>query len=211
MIKNLIWDFDGTLFDTYPAFTQAFVSALAGYGYSVDETDVLHLARIGLGYCTTELATRYHLSQEDVGQAFQVHYSQIDLEKQFLMPGALNVCEFIASSGGVNVIVTHRGRKSTLALLRAHVVRDLFQDLITAEDGFPKKPDPAGIEAIIQRNSLVKDNSLVIGDRNLDVEAGNAAGVRTCIFGEKDQNIVANYHVSNLKELHESVLVENVE
>ncbi|MGB3717310.1 MAG: HAD-IA family hydrolase [Candidatus Promineifilaceae bacterium] len=211
MIKNLIWDFDGTLFDTYPAFTQAFVSALAGYSHSVDETDVLHLARIGLGQCTTELATRYHLSQEDVGKAFQAHYSQIDLEKQVLMPGALDVCKFIASSGGVNVIVTHRGRKSTLALLRAHDVRDLFQDLITADDGFPKKPDPAGIEAIIQRNGLVKDYSLVVGDRELDVEAGSAAGVRTCIFGENDQSIVANYHVSILQELYEIVLTENVD
>ncbi len=211
MIKNLIWDFDGTLFDTYPAFTQAFVSALAGFGHFVDQTYVLRLARIGLGHCTTKLATRYDLDVEDIMQAFQVDYSMIDFEKQPLMPGALDVCKFILSNSGVNVIVTHRGRKSTLALLRAHVVRDLFQDLITADDGFPKKPDPAGIEAIIQRNSLVKDNSLVIGDRNLDVEAGNAAGVRTCIFGEKDQIIAANYHVSNLKELHESLLVENVE
>ncbi len=211
MIRNLIWDFDGTLFDTYPAFAQAFISALAGYGHSVNETDVLHLARIGLGYCTTELATRYHLSQEDVGQAFQAHYSQIKLEKQVLMPGALDVCKFIAWNGGVNVIVTHRGRKSTLALLRAHVVRDLFQDLITADDGFPKKPDPAGMETIIKRNGLVKDFSLVVGDRELDIEAGIAAGVRTCVLGENKQNIVADYHVSNLLELYEIVLTENVE
>jgi phosphoglycolate phosphatase-like HAD superfamily hydrolase len=172
---------------------------------------VLHLARIGLGYCTTELATRYHLSQEDVGQAFQAHYSQIKLEKQVLMPGALDVCKFIAWNGGVNVIVTHRGRKSTLALLRAHVVRDLFQDLITADDGFPKKPDPAGMETIIKRNGLVKDFSLVVGDRELDIEAGIAAGVRTCVLGENKQNIVADYHVSNLLELYEIVLTENVE
>ena len=28
MIKYLIWDLDGTLFDTYPAFTDAFLAAL---------------------------------------------------------------------------------------------------------------------------------------------------------------------------------------
>ncbi len=32
MIRNLIWDLDGTLLDTYPAMTGAFVSALAELG-----------------------------------------------------------------------------------------------------------------------------------------------------------------------------------
>ncbi len=211
MIKNLIWDLDGTLFDTYPAFTQAFVSALAGYGHFVDQAYVLRLARIGLGHCTTKLATRYDLAEEDIMQAFHAEYSRIDFEKQTLMPGALDVCKYILSSSGVNVIVTHRGKKSTLALLRTHGVLHLFQDLITADDGFPKKPDPASIEAIIQRNDLVKDYSLIVGDRELDVEAGSAAGVSTCILGEGDQNTTTTYHVSNLHELYEILLVENAE
>ncbi len=211
MIKNLIWDLDGTLFDTYPAFTQAFVSALAGYGHFVDQAYVLRLARIGLGHCTTKLATRYDLAEEDIMQAFQAEYSRIDIEKQMLMPGALDVCKFILSNSGVNVIVTHRGKKSTRDLLRTHGVQHLFQDFITGDHGFPRKPDPAGIEAIIQRNNLVEDDSLVVGDRELDVEAGSAAGVRTCILGDGDQNTTTTYHVSNLHELYEILLVENAE
>ena len=211
MIKNLIWDLDGTLFDTYPAFTQAFVSVITGYSQSVDETNVLRLARIGLGYCATQLATQYNLSEEDIMQGFQAEYSKIDFETQMLMPGALDVCKFILSNSGVNVIVTHRGKKSTLGLLRTHGVQHLFQDLITGDDGFPKKPDPAGIKTIIQRNNLAEDDSLVVGDRGLDAEAGRLAGVRTCILGYGDKNTTTTYHVSNLHELFEILLVENAE
>jgi HAD superfamily hydrolase (TIGR01549 family) len=211
IIKNLIWDLDGTLFDTYPAFTQAFVSVFTGYGHSVDETNVFRLAHIGLGHCATQLATQYNLSEEDIVQAFQAEYSRIDFEKQMLMPGALDVCKFILSNSGSNVIVTHRGKKSTLALLRTHGVQHLFQDLIAGDDGFPRKPDPAGIKAIIQRNNLAEDDSLVVGDRELDAKAGRLAGVRTCILGDGDQNITTPYHVSNLHELYEILLVENAE
>jgi HAD superfamily hydrolase (TIGR01549 family) len=209
MIKNLIWDLDGTLFDTYPAFTQAFVSALAGYGHFVNRTYVLQLARIGLGHCTTKLAIRYDIAEEEIMQAFQAEYSRIDFEKQMLMPGALDVCTFISRNSGVNVIVTHRGKKSTLALLRTHGVQHLFQDLITGDDGFPRKPDSAGIKAIILRNNLIEDDSLVVGDRELDSEAGRLAGVRTCILGDGNQNTTTTYHVSNLHELYEILLVEN--
>jgi phosphoglycolate phosphatase-like HAD superfamily hydrolase len=211
MIKNLIWDLDGTLFDTYPAFTQAFVSALAGYGHFIDQTYVLRMARIGLGHCATKLATRYDLAEEDIMQAFQAKYSRIDFKKQLLMPGALDVCKFILSKSGANVILTHRGKKSTLALLRTHGVQHLFQDIITGDDGFPRKPNSAGMEAIMQRNNLVEDDSLVIGDRELDAEAGRLAGVRTCILGDEGRNIMSTYHVSNLHELYEVLLVENAE
>ena len=32
MIRNIIWDADGTLFDTYPAIASAFKAALADLG-----------------------------------------------------------------------------------------------------------------------------------------------------------------------------------
>jgi phosphoglycolate phosphatase-like HAD superfamily hydrolase len=36
MYKNIIWDFDGTLFDSYPAIAGAFLSALLDHGTTGD-------------------------------------------------------------------------------------------------------------------------------------------------------------------------------
>jgi phosphoglycolate phosphatase-like HAD superfamily hydrolase len=77
----------------------------------------------------------------------------------------------------------------------------LFRDLISGDDGFPKKPDPAGIEAIVKRNDLDKDVSMVIGDRAVDIEAGRLAGLRTCLLGPDDQGIEPTYRVADLGEL----------
>jgi phosphoglycolate phosphatase-like HAD superfamily hydrolase len=209
MIKNLIWDFDGTLFDTYPAFTQAFVSALARCGHPVDPICISHLARVGLVHCAAQLADRYGCAKETVMRIFQEEYSLISYEQQGPMPCALDLCRYIIGCSGCNVIVTHRSRQSTIALLRAYGVEHLFRDTITGDDDFPRKPHSGGIEAIVERNELAKEHTLVIGDRELDAIAGKLAGLRTCILGHDDRGVSATYSVSNLDELRQIILSEN--
>lgn len=210
MIKNLIWDFDGTLFDTYPAFTGAFVSALNRYGHPVNSDEVLRLARVGLSHCAAQLGERYDLTKEELVQAFQEEYSAIDYEKQSPMPYALHLCRYIMGCLGCNFIVTHRGRQSTAAILRAHDVENLFQDIVAGDDGYPRKPDPAGMEAIVMRNGLDKEETIAIGDREIDAEAGKLVGLRTCILGRGDREFTATYFVSNLSELKQIIMSENV-
>ena len=41
MFTDIIWDFDGTLFDTYPPMTEAFKRALNDLGYDDDEKHIL--------------------------------------------------------------------------------------------------------------------------------------------------------------------------
>ena len=37
--RNLIWDFDGTLYDTYPQVATAMVAALADFNHPVDAAE----------------------------------------------------------------------------------------------------------------------------------------------------------------------------
>ncbi len=49
MIENLIWDFDGSLFNTYPAMVRLFRKALAIHGYDASEDEILSLMKETLG------------------------------------------------------------------------------------------------------------------------------------------------------------------
>lgn len=46
MLKHFIWDFDGTLFDTYPVLIDVFVDMLESEGQSVDRERVAELMAI---------------------------------------------------------------------------------------------------------------------------------------------------------------------
>jgi phosphoglycolate phosphatase-like HAD superfamily hydrolase len=210
MIRHLIWDMDGTLFDTYPAFTTAFLAVLADYGHYREPEMVIDLARVGLSHCAAALAEAYQLSHSALVQGFSLHYSEIPFTQQPLMPGGQALCANIVSLGGKNVIVTHRQRRSTIGLLEAHGLGTLIADSITGDDGFPKKPDPTGMQVIMARNGIVAHEGLAIGDRVLDIVAGHAAGLRTCLLGEVDSQVQPDYRVDHLDEILKFIQQENL-
>ncbi|MHB1357526.1 MAG: HAD hydrolase-like protein, partial [Anaerolineae bacterium] len=49
---------------------------------------------------------------------------------------------------------------------------------------------------------LERSETLAIGDREIDVAAGKAAGLDTCRFGSAQENTEADYHVSSLAEVY---------
>jgi len=202
MIHYLIWDVDGTLLDTYPAITDAYSLALHDLGAIASPDWIVTLARQSLSYCTARLAQEFGLDRDELAGRFQAHYAATPPEAQPPFPGVTDVCAYVRSVGGDNFIFTHRGRESLLALLAAHNLTGYFTDWLTHDDGYPKKPDPAGFEALIGRHSLRREETLAIGDRDIDVLAGKAAGVHTCLFGGVVTPITADYSVTDFTQLY---------
>ena len=202
MIRNIIWDVDGTLFDTYPAIARAFKAALHDFGKDAASERIEGLARNSLGYCAATLAGEFSLDADAIGEKFNGHYSLIGLDAQRPFRGVKAVCEYICSLGGKNVIVTHRGREGTVQLLAAHNMAGYFAGYLTRDDGYPKKPNPAAFTAIIQIHDLKRDETIAVGDRDIDILAGQAAGLRTCLFGIKTDAVTADLTISDFDELY---------
>jgi phosphoglycolate phosphatase-like HAD superfamily hydrolase len=200
-IRNVIWDVDGTLFDTYPAISRAFRAALNELGRDAPLERITELARESLGRCASTLAAELKLDPERFEAAFDRQYGRIPATDQPPFSGVREVCEHIFAAGGRNVIVTHRGPAGTAELLAAGRLSGYFADCITQANGFPRKPDPAAFNAIIERNGLDRDATLAIGDRDIDVQAGRAAGVVTCLFGSLDRRSDADLVIEDFGEL----------
>ncbi len=203
MIHNLIWDLDGTLLDTYPAMTEAFVAALIDLGWIVDPAQVDSLARQSLGYCAEVLAGETGLDPEEITDRFAEHYRAIPLAQQPPFPGVVEVCRCIVTRGGMNTIITHRGRESAWRLLREHRLDAYFADILGHEDGYPRKPDPAVFMAMIRKHQLKPEETLAIGDRGIDIQAGKAAGLRTCLFGNAESGEAPDLAITDFRQLYE--------
>ena len=205
MIRNIIWDLDGTLFDTYPAIAKAFKAALNDLGHDAPPDWIESLAKISLGHCASILIEKYQLTEEALDQAFDRHYSHTRPAEQPPFPGVRAVCQFVCSLGGKNVIVTHRGCAGMLELLAANQMTDYFAGYLTHDDGYPKKPDPAAFEAILQAHDLKREETIAVGDRDIDIQAGRAAGVFTCLFGDEVEGITADFTVRSFDELYRHI------
>lgn len=113
-----------------------------------------------------------------------------------------NGCEYIDSLGGMNVIVTHREHEGTNELLAANKMIHYFTDCLARDDGYPKKPHPAAFEAMLKTHNLRREETMAIGDREIDVLAGRATGIFTCSFGLGAGRVRADLAISSFDELY---------
>jgi HAD superfamily hydrolase (TIGR01509 family) len=201
VIRNILWDVDGTLFDTYPAITYAISQALNGLGESAALNVIDSLARQSIDLCLATLAQRLSLDTEVLRRRYLAAYAALPLANQPPLPDAAEVCARICQRGGMNVAVTHRDVRSTQALLDAHGLAPLLAGILSVEQGYPRKPDPAMALAALVTFDLDPAVTWMIGDRALDIEAGRAAGVHTCLFGRACAPQPVDLHIEHYSQL----------
>lgn len=201
MIRNIIWDVDGTLFDTYPAIAEAFRLAVKDLGHDAPIERITAGAKQSLGYCVSDLANQYGLNENEIGIRFEEYYRLMHPEDQAPFPGVVEICDSICSRGGRNLIITHRGNLGVNELLTAHQMSELFSGQITRDDGYPKKPDPAAFIAFLQQYQLNPAETITVGDRDIDILAGQAAGIVSCLFGANKGNCSPDFSFTQYDEL----------
>jgi len=209
MFRNIIWDVDGTLFDTYPAIARAIKAALNDLGKDESLAQIMALAKQSLNHCGTVLAEKYRLDRVELDHTIEKHFDRITFGENPPFPGVVEICQYICSIGGKNVIVTHRGREGTEGLLTTHKLDEYFSGHITRDDGYPRKPAPAAFEAALAIYHLEREETLTVGDREIDILAGQAAGLFSCFFGDETDGVQADLVISHFSELHTYLVKAN--
>ncbi len=198
---HIIWDLDGTLFDTYPPLIASIEQALGEFQVTVPRSELARLLSDTVAACIEAITARYSL--DPLFEARVAYYQrQVTERDQPPFDGAICLCERFLKAGGQNLIFTHRSRESVLRLLDWYLVEGLFAECLTAEDGYACKPDPAGFNALIARHDLPRPRVLAVGDRTLDIVAGKRAGISTCLFrGEPDPACPPDFTIASFDEL----------
>jgi phosphoglycolate phosphatase-like HAD superfamily hydrolase len=201
-MRYLLWDFDGTLFDTYPALNLAIRTALADFNITEPEDVIAKLLSDTLDNCFNTLVERHQLDATAFDAQIAQHHANVTIRDRPPFPGALRVCQKLIAAGGKNYLFTHRGRTSLYEFLNEFEMADLFADCLCVSDGYPRKPDPAGFIALIEKNNLPRAQVLAVGDRDLDIQAGKGAGIATCLYNaQPSPGVEPDYIISTFEEL----------
>lgn len=176
---NFIWDFDGTLFDSYPHTAAALTQALADNGKRIDANEAEKLLRITVGTAVRH----YGLTDEEYKQFYAYELTDNFEPVIKIYDGVEDAMNRVLKRGGKHFLFTHRDKKA-LELLGKQGILGLFTEVITVENGFPYKPAPDAIEYLVKEHSLDKDKTVMIGDREIDIGSGINAGVHTLFFDE---------------------------
>ena len=180
-IKNMIWDFDGTLVDTYPVMADSFLKAVIELGISASYEDVYRNLKVSL----SEAIEIYSKGDENLKQNIREGFEQYeamtspDVYKPF--DDTLTALTALKNKGIRHFILTHRNA-TTHQILKANGLQDYFVDLVISDDGFKRKPDPEAFTYLIEKHGLNRAETLSVGDRLFDVEAGKNAGIKGCLI-----------------------------
>lgn len=58
----------------------------------------------------------------------------------------------------------------------------ILQTPVTRTDGFPDKPAPDALLAMMARNGVRPEEAAMVGDRDIDIDAGHNAGMSGILF-----------------------------
>jgi phosphoglycolate phosphatase-like HAD superfamily hydrolase len=200
--KHIIWDFDGTLFNTYPHTAQAFLMLLRKE-YLVHENvgEIEMNMRISMRHAYDFYKEKFDINDDFITkfETFRIIY-----ENQNALPNndAYLVCKFIYDQGCFNYLHTHRD-KSALSLLQKHGFKNIFKDFITVENNFQMKPSPDALLHLIEKYKMNIRETLYIGDRGIDLEFSHKAGIKFCLFTPNVNNTLnADFAVQNFSDLY---------
>ncbi len=197
-MKNYIWDFDGMLFDSYPHITSAFIKTLEEFGKTADYDEAKALLEITFAHAFE----RYDVSDEERA-VFRVHEHNYALRPIALpFENTYRTLETLFNDGKRHFLYTHRGRESSQHYLEEHGMSKFFTAFVDSSMNFPSKPAPDAVEWICKTYNLDKSETVMIGDREIDILSGKNAGTYGCLFTKKENvDTAADFVVRDISEV----------
>jgi phosphoglycolate phosphatase len=213
--KVVIFDYDGTLFDTRPAIVHCIQRAFAACGRRTPALDaVAGTVSTGLPLQETffvldkNLRTERAALNEIVKTYRRIYLDEgVPLTKPFV--GVRDALQDIHARGTKCVVVSNKG----IAAIRQSLDQSQlssFVDLVFGDEpGLPKKPDPAiVVNHILPRYAPLRSKQmLVVGDTEIDILLAKKAGIPCCwvSYGygdtERCRALEPEHEISSIEEL----------
>lgn len=176
-----IWDLDGTLLDSYGEIVSSTRLAFAEYGIRMDEKSILNFTIQESGKALLEKVSREYRISFDELQNTYMHYHHSKMDEVTAAPNAELILKELTGRGDLCFVFTHRG-SSTVPILKRLKLYSYFTEIITAEDGFPRKPAPEANLYLIEKYRLDRTSTYFVGDRKMDMECADRAGIKKILY-----------------------------
>ncbi|QDY69711.1 HAD family hydrolase [Qingshengfaniella alkalisoli] len=199
-VKNIIFDWDGTLVRTLDLWLLGYQTALGSRGYNFDPQTIVK----EFFYNHHEVPARH--PQIDFAAVFEetrnhVFDSLISVE---LYEDVAETLQTLKENRKTLTLVTSSSRSLLNRALHGHGLEGYFESIVAGDDGFGHKPSALPFEETLGRIRADAHETLIIGDSHVDIQAGKTSGCHTCWFAPEANTIFHDFaHVKSLSPDHE--------
>jgi len=200
-MKTFIWDLDGTLVDSYEILTRNVHQVFKEHLDLSAEEIFKRITDASIRGFFIEEAKKNNLSLESLYNMYIEIDDAVLPSDYHLIRDCKDILDLLQQHGHQHFIYTHRGL-STLEIIKANDIDRFFIEVVTSDNGFRRKPESDALDYLIEKYDLNKSETFYVGDRSLDVECGNIAGIETIYFNEHGKsNSEADFSIESLKDI----------
>jgi phosphoglycolate phosphatase len=176
-MKAVLFDFDGTLADSFAAIAASTNHVRASYGLPpLAEAQVRTFVGYGLEQLLTDLVPGAPV--EEAVERYRSHHATVMLSETRLLPGVADVIPELARRGLRLGVCSNKRVEFTRDLVRALGLSAFFTCVLGPDDvGGRAKPDPAMLLEGLNRLKVSANEAVYVGDMGVDVQTARAAGV----------------------------------
>ncbi len=179
MYKTILFDFDGTVFDTGEGIMKSVQYAAEAFGYSEPDWTAL---RSFVGPPLAEsFARRYNVDAETakaMTAKYRERYSEKGLDECSAYPGVPELVRRLKSRGATVAVATGKPTAFTVNILERHGLGELFDAVLGSEFDGTRGQKWEVITELLERYG--SDGAVMVGDRDNDVCGAKRCGI-SCI------------------------------
>ncbi len=180
-IRNILFDVDGTLLDSRRdiAAAQLWTYRQLGVDSLLPEDVYPHIGKPLAETFALLLPRSLHDRIPEAGLMYRDYYRAHAFDTTTLFPGVEETIAALYKRGMNLATATIKSTETTAKVLAHFGIAHYFRHIQGTDNGI-FKPDPAIINSILAERSWNRDETLMVGDTDKDIEVGRNAVVRTC-------------------------------
>lgn len=180
-IKLIIFDLDGTLLNTLDDLADAANYVLSNHGFPTHPVDAY---RYFVGNGMPTLITRILPEGQKEGAIYETcfkefleYYTLHMHDKTTIYEGLIDTLEALQSRGIQLAVATNKVQTALAPLMAEYFPTIRWAALFGQRPGVPTKPDPQIVYDILDQTGFQKQETLYLGDTNVDMQTAHGAGL----------------------------------
>ena len=198
---HFIFDFDGTLSDSYPSFFKAAKVVVEKYGADATDEQIYQCLKWRSAvqfFDSLELGERRESAVRDFNE---IKRGLLRTEAT-AMEGASALLKTLCDVGAKCYIYSHSGG-IVIENSQKWGIDVYLTDYFLGSSNYPRKPAPDALLALVDKHKLDISRCVMIGDRDIDVIAGKNAGMDGILLDEENyyHDLEVTHRVSKLMQI----------
>jgi phosphoglycolate phosphatase len=206
-LKHICFDLDGTLIDSHTTIYNATIKSLNDLNILNNIDEEIFREKIGMHF--VDIFEDMNIPVNDFEEFIQVYKNNyfLFIGDSELYPEVEKTLEHLNIKGYKISLLTTKAQDQAEKIIKHFNLSQYFNLIMGRRNGIAHKPSPEPLLMICKELEVTPEESLIVGDTEMDIQCGRNANVKTCAIthGYRTEESILkhkpDYLVKDLNEL----------